>query len=293
MNAGLRKTNRECPCPICGKPDWCSIAADGTFCICMRSPQAGRRQARNRGFIYRLTPALSTQIPPKLVASPLAKKEPVELQALSSRWQSTVNPIWLQSFSRRLTVSAGSLHRLGVGWSTFHRAWTFPMSDAQRRIMGIHLRRPDGTKLAVTGSRNGLFIPEELVNPDRLLIAEGVTDTAALLDLGFAAVGRPNCYGGITDLIDFCTFNKIFAAVVVADSDPLGIRGAEALACVLAAYCATVRIVVPPSPIKDVRQWVQHGATTRDLQSAIESAAIKQLDVSARVRRRKGGCNGH
>lgn len=75
-----------------------------------------------------------------------------------------------------------------------HDAWTFPVSDAAGVLTGIRLRLADGRKLSVRGGPEGLFVPADLGQPERLLIAEGPTDTASLLDLGLAAVGRPGIY---------------------------------------------------------------------------------------------------
>lgn len=40
------RVNRESPCAICGRPDWCTVAADGAAC-CMRTPSD--TQAANGG----------------------------------------------------------------------------------------------------------------------------------------------------------------------------------------------------------------------------------------------------
>jgi phage/plasmid primase-like uncharacterized protein len=143
-------------------------------------------------------------------------------------------------------------------------------------ICGIRLRGADGRKWAVKGSRQGLFIPECLNNcADRLLICEGPTDTAALLDLGFDAVGRPSCNGG-----NRCVLGLVLSdgrlvpreVVIVADSDEPGQRGAWKLATTLVAYVSRVRIIEPPGGIKDARQWVQSGATRYDVEAAIDEA---------------------
>src|SRR5207253_1067400 len=92
-----------------------------------------------------------------------------------------------------LGLSMTSLCQFGVGWATEHRSWSFPMRDAESNVVGIRLRRPDGFKFAVKGGKEGLFIPEDRnAQSSPLLIAEGVTDAAALLDMGFTnVVGRP------------------------------------------------------------------------------------------------------
>ncbi|HKX33310.1 MAG TPA: MobF family relaxase [Blastocatellia bacterium] len=46
----LLRVKRKSPCPICNKPDWCSVAADGAFAICMRVPSD--HEAKNGGYVH-------------------------------------------------------------------------------------------------------------------------------------------------------------------------------------------------------------------------------------------------
>jgi phage/plasmid primase-like uncharacterized protein len=179
-----------------------------------------------------------------------------------------------------LGLSAESLHRLRVGWTW--RAWSFPMTDAAGRVRGIRLRYPDGSKCAVKGGREGLFIPEGLEFESALLIAEGATDTAALLDLGFNAVGRPNCNGGRGILSEFVTIQQTREAVIVADADAQGRAGARSLAAMLAVRVRSVRVIVPPEGIKDARAWKIAGATHDDVQRVIDDAEALRPSVEVR-----------
>ena len=59
-----------------------------------------------------------------------------------------------------------------------------------------------------------------------MLICEGPTDTAALLDMGFAnVVGRPSCTGGIKLLVELVCQRRSEEVVVVADGDEPGQGG--------------------------------------------------------------------
>jgi len=192
------------------------------------------------------------------------------LDNLAAECAAAVRPEALDRLAIALGVSGENLRRLGISWSARHRAWAFPMSNAAGDLLGIRLRLPGGKKLAVRGGKEGLFLPEGLTGgsphpnplpmgegtelptadcpvPTTLLIAEGPTDTAALLDLGFSAVGRPSCTGGVTLLVELVRTLKPSGVVIVADADAPGQRGAETLAAVLVAYAASVRIVAPPS----------------------------------------------
>jgi DNA primase len=77
--------------------------------------------------------------------------------------------------------------------------------------------------------------------------------------------------------------------VVVADGDGPGQRGAEALAAVLVAYAAAVRVIAPPVGIKDAREWRRRGATAVDVLAAIDAAPARRLAVKTSILYRKAG----
>ena len=181
-------------------------------------------------------------------------------------------------------LSDRSLGRLRIGWSAEPGAWSFPMHDEQERVRGIRLRTPGGRKFAVSGGREGLFYPHGLTFLDRLLICEGPTDTAAALDLGFEAVGRPSCTGGTRLLRNLVSGKRPSEVVVVADGDGPGLRGAESLAATLVLCCPAVRIIQPPEGIKDLRAWLQAGATHDKVLAVIEAAPLRKLKLNREAR---------
>jgi phage/plasmid primase-like uncharacterized protein len=209
-----------------------------------------------------------------------SNREKIDFGKLAADFRAAVRPEALARLAVSLGLSVESLRRLGVGWSGKHRAWSFAMTDAGGAVLGIRLRRPDGRKLAVRGGKEGLFVPEGFdVAGGRLLITEGPTDTAALLDLGFPAVGRPSCSSGTRLLVELVRKQNPREVVIVADADAPGQRGAERLAAVLVAYCAAVRVVAPPAGVKDARQWKQRGATAADVQAVIDAAPMRRLSM--------------
>ena len=154
------------------------------------------------------------------------------------------------------------------------------MSDALGRIIGIRIRYPSGLKAAELGSKQGLFVPAELSAEGLLLVCEGPTDTAAALDLGFAAIGRPSCNSGVRMLT---TLAKGRDVVIAGDSDEPGRKGAEALASELVLHCPTVRLVYPPENIKDLRQWKADGLTREQLEQTIHDSAIVGVRISSTI----------
>ena len=209
-----------------------------------------------------------------------------DLALLAKQFQTAINPLRLERFAAGLGLSVESLRRQGIGWAADFSAWAWPMSDAGGDVRGIRLRGIDGKKFAVRGGREGLFISSGLRDASELLIAEGASDTAALLDLGFDAIGRPSCAGGVGLLADFVQARKHSGVVIVADADEPGQRGAEALASVLALYTRRLRIIRPPAGMKDARLWKLAGATAADVQAAIDAATVRKLSVTI-----QGGCH--
>lgn len=194
--------------------------------------------------------------------------------------------------STSLGVSTASLARLHCGWIRrvaleslgMHGAdgaWMLPMRDAVGTIIGVRLRLRDGTKLAIRGSANGLFMPLPLPHQSALLlVTEGESDTAALLDLGFYAIGRPGCANAVDLVCQFARRMSCQAVVVVSDNDEPGVRGATTLAVALAAECGSVRLIRPPEGVKDARAWLNAGATSEDVEQRIAQSRDVRLRVS-------------
>jgi phage/plasmid primase-like uncharacterized protein len=204
-----------------------------------------------------------------------------DLATLAVRCQGAVAPERLAALARSLGISVESLTVLGIGWSADHRAWSFPMCDAAGNVVGIRLRKAAGFKFAVKGSKEGLFLPSTAAaDSERLVVCEGPTDTAALLDLGFAgAVGRPSCTGGIPLLAELVGWRRPREVVIVADGDEPGRRGADNLASVLAVYAPAVRVIVPPDGIKDARDWLRSGADRQAVEQVIEATPARRLTM--------------
>ncbi|HEY2787426.1 MAG TPA: toprim domain-containing protein [Fimbriiglobus sp.] len=160
------------------------------------------------------------------------------------------------------------------------------MEPSSGKVIGIRLRNLGGSKYAVTGGKEGLFIPTTEPEPaEPLLIAEGATDTAALLDLGFTnVVGRPSCTGGIKPLVTLTRIRRPQGVVIIADGDEAGRKGAANLSSVLVAYSHEVRVIEPPAGVKDVRAWKLSGASRADVEQVILSAPPRRLLISTTIR---------
>ncbi len=282
--ATWRRVNRERPCPICGHTDWCSTSADGAVAICMRAESA--RPTKNGGFLHRLTDAPRPQTPRAVVLR--IRSAAPDFTPLATSYQEAASADQLDELAAQLGVSVANLNAFRVGWSCSHDAHTFPMADpASGRVCGIRLRAVDGAKCSVSGGREGLFLPLDLdVTGKTLLVCEGASDAVAAHSVGFTAtVGRPSCSGGTSHIVALVRAQRPACVALVADRDEPGVRGAEALASILVLHHRDVRTITPPAGVKDLRAWVQSGATREDVERTIHVADVRRANLTTTSRK--------
>ncbi|MCX5660408.1 MAG: toprim domain-containing protein [Planctomycetota bacterium] len=272
------------------------MAADESAALCQRVESPKR--VGDAGWLHRLREVALPPGPVRRVlrVAPEPAETPVRDWAeVADRYAAAVDPDRLVQLADDLGLTVGSLRRLRIGWADDHGAWAFPMAGPASEVRGVRLRFPSGAKLSIKGGKEGLFIPVGLDAPGeaarggRLLVTEGPTDCAALLDLGFDAVGRPSCTGGTLALAELVRLREATEVVIVADADAPGRRGAESLAVVLVTIAPAVRIITPPDPVKDARAWKRAGATHQDVLQRIEAAPVRRLTLVTIASRRKGG----
>jgi hypothetical protein len=245
---GWKKVSRVLPCSGCGKPDWCTVAPDGTACKCRRAISNHPVQEKD-GSTSWMHPVNGADVK---VAQSLAKaietppRTRTEWETIYRRYRTAMTKGLLRRTAEELGVTEKSLNDLEIcrdigcdGWKGSGDA-CFPMRDSSRKVIGMRIRYPDawiksGRKRygCVRGSSNGLFIPasfdvESLADVDRagfgyskvLLLPEGPTDVAAARSLGFMAIGRPSCNGGAMML---CALIRnlpcAIESIIVADRD--------------------------------------------------------------------------
>lgn len=262
---GWRRVNKECPCPICEKPDWCTI---GNFAICCMRVSSSRPVA-NGGYLHPLD-GKARKLPPVVPDAPS-----INTTALMRGWSDRTNPADITAFAILLSVTRDSLISLGIAWASDYNAWAFPMRDGHGDPCGIRLRSQAGYKWSVTGGRQGIFLPDS--EPQQTAyICEGPTDTAAALSLGLFAMGRPSCSGAVPHIVTALRRLGIDRAVILSDNDlptlvagklvTPGQDGAKKLAeSIPIPSCITV------PPAKDIREFLRIGGTRAVLESMTNS----------------------
>lgn len=256
-NLNWIRVTRKNPCPVCDHSDWCCLGE--VFVNCMRV--MSDRVAKNGGWLHRIG-----EESPKYRPHPPQKQTPqIDAECLLSDWRKDTDAESVSMLAESLGVTSGSLFVLGVAWSAPFKAWAFPMKNARGNAIGIRLRSDDGRKWAVTGSRNGLFIPE-IAAQSTCYIAEGPTDTAALLSLGLYAVGRPMCVGCESEIASAMKMLGVCRVIIISDNDSKrkpdgsfwnpGLDGSEKLTKSIGLPSC---VFVPPA--KDIREFVKNGGT--------------------------------
>jgi len=260
---GRAEKNR--PCPVCKKTDWCLIAKDNSAVICPRIEDGSKKYIEGSGYLHVLIPGKYEKTNPEWKSELPEHNSVIAMMAKKNIHAMTDDN--LIELGGELGVTPASLKRLFIGWSSSNNGMTFPMFRHRRRVIGVRIRTRTGKKFAVRGSKQGLFLPNNWDDEVKgVLVCEGPTDTAAALDLGFSAVGRPSCLGG-TQLLVECLAKK--PVTIVADQDGPGLDGARKLQDRLKTFCPMVKIIVPPD--KDFREWYRNGATKSDVLELIQS----------------------
>ena len=264
MSAIFPHFTKQNPCPSCGGHDWTCRAGSKKY-ICMRIES--NHPSKDGGWFHEYGGKKSAQVPPKrFIAPPKVKMDFNEMAHNFFVLSGDLNAAQLKKLGNQLGVSWESLASLFCGYSKIFNAWAIPMRDGDNKIIGIHLRCDDGSKKCVTGSQGGLFIPQ--VEPQKIAyayICEGASSTAALLTLGFFAIGRFNCNTGGDMLKIALKRLGVTRIVIVADNDTLktapngktfrpGQDGASRLKKELGLMSV---ICTCPNPVKDCRQLLQ------------------------------------
>ncbi len=277
------RVNRHHLCPICGRHDWCLVdrenPADPRRVICARVESADRHG--DAGWLHIMRRIRSRPSRPFVRSVTTTSTLNAQLYEMSEQFRGGVDLERLQRLADDLGLSTWSLMQLGVGWAG--SSWSFPMRDERGNVIGIRLRISGG-KFAIRGSRNGLFFAPAIGVTNRLFVAEGESDTAALMDLGFATIGRPGCDACSGLVVKFVKLHGVQEVILAADADEPGQHGAARLGRALRLHVRDVRVITPPDGIKDVREWKRRGAQRIDIERGRAASRPIGLIVRADTR---------
>ena len=232
------------------------VAPDRSAAICNRVEENATRRLDGGGWLHviKITDEwMNEEFIPRVHN---ALPEHNEVLAIRARdWVSKCDLEKTNELAEILGVTISSLRLLNLGWFPQNSSWVFPMQRNGSRLIGVRVRPRNGKKFAIKGSKNGLFIPNNLPDKGVVYVCEGESDTAAMLSCGLCAVGKSSCNSGdrlVGELL------KNHEVVVCADRDGVGRKGAESLVNYLKIHASGVTMMLPPIKYKDMREWL-HG----------------------------------
>ena len=201
-----------------------------------------------------------------------------DIASLYALYASKSRNMSIESLSSSWGLSEAPVASLGVVWIGSHQAYGIPMRNERGKVIGIQLRTTE-SKWTIRGSELGIFCNWPILSK-RVFVCEGASDTAAMISLGFEAVGRANCGTGFPILQKMLADREV---VIVSDNDPPtlmpngkwvtpGQDGAILLAEKLKGHVNSVKIITPVAPFKDARAWINSGVSRDTIEAAARVA---------------------
>lgn len=141
------------------------------------------------------------------------------------------------------------------------------------RFGHLHIRKPDG-------NLQGRSVLADNGGP--VLVVEGMSDTATALDLGFDGIGRPSNLAGVLRLPDILRGREVW---VIGENDQKADGkwpGKEGMLAAFQSIRSTtkhVKMVMPPTFVKDLRAWKnKYGLTRQGLQDYVVEHGVEHCE---------------
>jgi hypothetical protein len=245
-------------------------------------------------------PARRKPAAPRSHPQPRQEKKPPDWERTLAHYRSLSRcPAGLARFAANLGLTADSLTAHGAVWKPVDicppRAddpgeLVWPERDAGGAVVGLGYRDPDGGKSHGTGGHRGLIYADGWRDrPGDIYLAEGLTDAAALWDMGLAVIGLPNNTAGravIDQLVKLLAEVPGRRVVVLAENDQKadgrhpGLEGARKTAAGLEAVLkARVCIAAIPDGVKDVRAWMIARRAEHGMSAALGLFFVSRLEL--------------
>lgn len=246
------------PCPKCGHHKGCLTHSSGQKCICVRLRSPNPCGAAGWLHYGVSSPPVKVEKQPRKYL----KTEEVHQFLHSIQW-GKIDKLLIKH-AQLLKLDVQSIWYMQAAYEPKEAVLAFPMFNAEFRPIGCRFRRRDGKKWSLKGGREGVFMSWMLTASRPVIIAEGPTDAAALVEAGFKNVlGRPNCSGGGQIIRDLLRNHPHTPVVVVSDPDEPGLAGAQRL--VLSLPNPAVVLAGP----SDIREYVTRFAVRTEAKQSI------------------------
>jgi hypothetical protein len=256
-------------CPVCGKPDGCLVADDGTAAICARISEGSCKKVGKGGFRGGWLHILG-EFKPKKYTVP--EKPFVD-------WNK-----WANVFAHNLRANSKafcelcvdqrinilSAMRFNIGWT---EGWlTVPIYSMMRKVSGIQ-RRQGNKKRYIKYSDIGVFVPSAFFQDwsKTVAVCEGWTDTLTAYDYGLNSIGKINCWCGNDEVLMYLKTHPTIERVIIFadDNEPdehgncVGLEGAKETEALLKENDFKTKLVLTPE--KDLRACHQNGMSLSEV----------------------------
>jgi hypothetical protein len=202
----------------------------------------------------------------------------VDISSLYASYANKSKNVDVSPLAARWGLEGSTVASMGIVWIGAHQAYGIPMYDSCGKVIGIQLRTTE-SKWTITGSKLGIFCSWPILS-NRVFVCEGASDTAAMKSLGYEAVGRASCNSGGPLLKEMLKDKDV---VIVSDNDSPqlmpngkyvtpGQDGAVQLSYLLERSANSVKIILPPKPHKDIRQYITAGANRKHIEALCSEA---------------------
>lgn len=165
-----QRVTRSHPCPICGKPEWCSVSIDGRLVACRRVERGGRTKTDKDGAAYYLHRLTGTDLP----AQPPPIPSGVAVERADADTLHAIHSVLLARL-RLSDAHRADLQRRGLadveidrrtyrtlpiqGRAALARELRERFGDSVLRVPGIITRERDGRRYLTLAGAAGLLIP--------------------------------------------------------------------------------------------------------------------------------------
>jgi len=256
----LRVGDIKVLCPICGKPDFCLVAEDGTAAICARIEKGSVKRVGEAGYLHILKEGF---VPQKYKEPPVpdidwhTKVTVQGVNLLSKRRE-------FGKFCKYTGVNPIAALRFNVGYDD---GWfTIPLYKEANKITGIQRRR-GALKRMEKHSKIGVFVPSAFFQYHcrTLAVTEGWSDAVAAIQYGFSSIGKFNSHAGDKWTEYYAKHIKCQQVLIFADNDEsgIGLEGANKTATHLKETLG-IPVNVCVTPKKDLKETYNAGISLKD-----------------------------
>ncbi len=272
------------PCPVCGKPDWCSVSSEGVWACCRRESSGGTRRSDKSGmeyYLHCLKPGHGS-LPKRRYSQSSAVREPVRPQLDPDRYFRLFSyalenllcgsaDSWLKKrrISRQWVERCPNLafveHAAIAGWKyPIINSWIIRVPSANGKCHGLKLHRENPPKSAhksawlpfgtIPQGRprhcfSTLWPPPEWFPADAtILIVEGELKAARACSAGYCATS-PTTGAQFSWQSEEVRRLAGRSVVIIYDQDQAGERFRNKTLAALNGQVMSLRTVTPkPSP---------------------------------------------